>query len=57
MLAVINIQSCMFNPRFHKVNNVDEAVELANNLKEKSGYDLFRGQIKNWPQNHRLSDR
>lgn len=39
----------MFNPRFHKVNNVDEAVELANNLKEKSGYDLFRGQIKNWP--------
>lgn len=39
----------MFNPRFHKVNNVDEAVELANDLKEKSGYDLFRGQVKNWP--------
>lgn len=39
----------MFNPRFHKVNNVDEAVELANDLKEKGGYDLFRGQVKNWP--------
>jgi hypothetical protein len=39
----------MFNPRFHKVNTVDEAVELANDLKEKGGYDLFRGQIKNWP--------
>jgi hypothetical protein len=39
----------MFNPRFHKVNNVHEAVELANDLKEKGGYDLFRGQIKNWP--------
>ncbi|MBU1715019.1 MAG: FRG domain-containing protein, partial [Proteobacteria bacterium] len=39
----------MFNPRFHKANNVHEAVELANDLKEKGGYDLFRGQIKNWP--------
>ncbi len=39
----------MFNPRFHKVNNVHEAAELANDLKEKGGYDLFRGQIKNWP--------
>jgi hypothetical protein len=39
----------MFNPRFHKVNTVDEAVELANDLKEKGGYDLFRGQIKDWP--------
>ena len=39
----------MFSPRFHKVNNVDEAVELANNLKEEGGYDLFRGQTKNWP--------
>lgn len=39
----------MFNPRFHKANNVDEAVELANKLKEQNGYDLFRGQIKNWP--------
>lgn len=39
----------MFNPRFHKVNNVDEAVELANELKAKGGYNLFRGQIKNWP--------
>ncbi len=38
----------MFNPRFHKVNNVDEAVKLANKLKEQNGYDLFRGQIKNW---------
>jgi hypothetical protein len=33
----------MFNPRFHKVNNVHEAAELANDLKEKGGYDLFRG--------------
>lgn len=39
----------MFNPRFHIVNNIDEAVELANNLKEKGVYDLFRGQVKNWP--------
>jgi len=48
-LSFVNIESYMFNPRFHKVNSVDEAVELANNLKEKGGYDLFRGQIKNWP--------
>jgi hypothetical protein len=39
----------MFSPRFHRANNVDEAVELANKLKEKGGYDLFRGQVKNWP--------
>jgi hypothetical protein len=39
----------MFSPRFHRANNVDEAVELANKLKEKGCYDLFRGQVKNWP--------
>lgn len=37
----------MFSPGFRKVNNVEEAVELAKKLKEEGVYDLFRGQIKN----------
>lgn len=34
---------------FYKVNNAEEALALAMQFKEQGKYDLFRGQVQNWP--------
>ena len=38
----------------HKVANIEEAVELANDLKTKGLYNWFRGQVGEWPPHSSL---
>jgi hypothetical protein len=35
--------------KIHKAANIEEAVELANELKAKGDYNWFRGQVQEWP--------
>ncbi len=35
--------------KIHRVNNISEALALAENFKSAGKYDLFRGQSSNWP--------
>jgi hypothetical protein len=35
--------------KIHEVANIEEAVELGHELKEKGDYNWFRGQVQEWP--------
>jgi len=39
----------------YQVDNIEQAVELAQQFKEQGKYDCFRGQVRDWPPHSSLS--